>query len=87
MLPGCEAHHLRVKGERGVGMRATDKWALPLTPDEHREIHHSGSRKEKEWFAARGVDCYELSRALWANRERGIEVLYAVLRAHKTEAK
>jgi hypothetical protein len=62
----CQAHHLQVSTERGVGMRATDKWAVPLTPDEHFDLHTLGSRLEREWFGNRGVDDpYAMALALW----------------------
>lgn len=79
----CEAHHLRIKSERGVGLRATDKWAVPLTWDEHLEVHKVGSRKEDGWFKARGIaNVYELASALWFNR--GLpEEMERVIDAHR----
>lgn len=53
----CEPHHLRIAEERGVGMKATDRWCVPLTHEEHMEVHRVGSRKEKQWFKDRGIDC------------------------------
>lgn len=63
----CEAHHLRVSEERGTAMKATDRWAVPLTHDEHKDCHQVGSRLEREWFANRGIfDPYGMARELWA---------------------
>lgn len=88
MLPSCiswgfpvEAHHLKIKDERGVGMRATDRWALPLTRAEHMDLERLGSRREEAWFAARGIACYQLAEALWA-QNHSIEAMYRVLFAH-----
>ena len=64
----CEPHHLRVAQERGVGLKATDRWCVPLTREEHNEVHRLGSRKEEQWFVKRGVACYALAYALWANK-------------------
>jgi hypothetical protein len=64
----CEAHHLRIKDERGVGMKATDRWAVPLTRDEHQRVHEVGSRMEEQWFAERGIDAVALAIALWTLR-------------------
>lgn len=61
----CEAHHLRFGPERGVGMKATDRWAIPLTAIEHRLVHTVGGKVEEAWFAERGVDCYLVANALW----------------------
>ena len=87
-LPSCiswqspvEAHHLRIKQERGVGMRATDKWAVPLTPAEHRSLHRVGSRLESEWFRKRGIDCYGLAASLWSNKH-DLQAMYRVLLVH-----
>jgi hypothetical protein len=58
-----------IKDERGVGMKATDRWVIPLTWDEHAELHTHGSREHDAWFAERGLaDPYELARQLWENR-------------------
>lgn len=78
----CEAHHLRKKDERGVSLKATDKWTVPLTWEEHQEIHRFGSRKEEAWFAERGIDCFELAAALWSNRH-SIEAMERVIEAHR----
>jgi len=63
----CDPHHLRISSERGVGRKSTDRWAVPLTRDEHDEVHKVGSRKEFAWFQDRGIDCYGLASALWTN--------------------
>jgi hypothetical protein len=61
----CDPHHLRIKGERGVGMKATDRWAVPLTRAEHTDVHKVGSKMEMAWFRGRGIDPLQLSAALW----------------------
>lgn len=69
---GCEAHHLcggPAATERGVSRKASDRWAVPLTHEEHMDLHTFGSRLEREWFANRGiVDVYGLADALWNAR-------------------
>lgn len=67
MRTPCDAHHLQVKSERGMGKRASDKWAVPLTRDEHMELHTIGSKRELEWFQSKGLsDPYGLAEGLWA---------------------
>ena len=78
----CDPHHLRIKGERGVGLRATDRWCLPLTREEHMEVHRVGSRREEQWFLDRGVQCHVLARALWNQRQRGLVALEKIIEAH-----
>ncbi len=80
----CEAHHLQVSAARGVGMKATDRWAVPLTHDEHMELHTFGSKREREWFAANHVpDPYSLARGLWAASGDETEMLRAIAK-HRT---
>ena len=61
----CDPHHLRVYEERGVGLKATDKWAIPLTRIEHDQVHTVGAREEVAWFTAKGVNAYRLAELLW----------------------
>jgi hypothetical protein len=73
----CVAHHLRcgpAARERGLGLKATDQWAVPLTAHEHtldRDCVHSVSgRDEQKWFRERGVeDVIALAKALWEARD------------------
>lgn len=63
-----QAHHLKDgTGERGMGMRSTDRWAVPLDASEHEHLERQGSRNEAAWFSARGIaDPLHLATALWA---------------------
>jgi hypothetical protein len=74
LLPCCicgkygpgDPHHLRVAAERGVGRKATDRWAVPMCRTDHEAAHRVGSRVEQSWFAARGIDdVLGLANALW----------------------
>lgn len=71
----CDPHHLRMVAERGVGMRATDRWALPLTRAEHWGVHSIGSSLEVQWFKVRGIYCLALATVLWGAWEDGEESL------------
>lgn len=66
-VPAGEAHHLKSgTGERGAGMRSSDRWAVPVTRDPHERIERAGSRNEgavlKEWGI---TDPLGLANALW----------------------
>jgi hypothetical protein len=80
-LKPCDAHHLRIHNERGVGLRATDRWCVPLTRQEHMEVHRVGSKKEEEWFLARGIACYELANALW-NAKGDLDAMRLIVMTH-----
>jgi hypothetical protein len=81
----CEAHHLRCAGGRGVGLKAEDKWALPLTFQEHVAgvdcVHSVGAKLEFKWFQDRGVNCLDLAVALWTAFPDEAKML-RVLNAH-----
>lgn len=65
-MPGGEAHHMKNTGERGMGLRSTDKWAVPLAHDPHMELEGMGSRNELAWFQKHGIaDPHALADALW----------------------
>lgn len=66
-MPAGEAHHLKVgTGERGAGMRSSDRWAVPVTRDAHEQIERAGSRNEHAVLAQWGItDPLGLARALW----------------------
>ena len=62
-----DPHHLRQHtGERGMNLRATDKFTVPLYHDLHfYSLHKLGSQHEEAWFAERGVNPWDLANALW----------------------
>ena len=88
--PCGEAHHLRSmvgqsgKFTRGLGLKAEDRWALPLAHEPHMESHRVGSLSERQWFLQHGIDPHLLARALWkATGDLGR--MRAVLAAHIAE--
>lgn len=83
-MPAGEAHHLKQgTGERGMAIRSSDRWAVPLCPADHGEVERAGSRNETTWFAGRGItDALELAAALW--RVSGdLPRMIAALMAHR----
>ena len=84
VMPGGEAHHLKTgTGERGMGLRSTDKWAVPLSTLKHAELERLGSRNELAWFKEHGIkEVRALAEALWANTG-DLPKMIAVLMAHK----
>jgi len=82
---GVQAHHLKEgTGERGAGMRSSDRWAVPLCGPEaqdcHGEVERIGAKNEIRWFSRFGIDPHELARGLWAstgNRNQMLAVLLA----------
>jgi hypothetical protein len=81
---GNDPHHLKQNtGERGAGMRSTDKWAVPLCRPHHDEIERIGSRNETRWFADHGVGSpIDLAAALWA-ASPDVAKMTAIVLAHR----
>ena len=76
-----EAHHLlRADRTRGLGRKAADKYAIPLSRKAHRELHANGD--EEAWLASLRVDGRALAAALWrmsGDLEAGLRIVYRSL--------
>jgi ERF superfamily len=59
----CDAHHLRFAQPRGLGLKVSDEFAVPLCRGHHREVHRAGS--EANWWTTTGVDAIGIARKLW----------------------
>lgn len=82
-----EPHHLRsgaARLERGLGLKCTDKWCLPVSRATHNHIEGLGSRNEFQFFDDHGFNPYELADALW-QASPDVDRMAKVLEAH-TEA-
>lgn len=67
IMPAGQAHHLKGTGERGMGLRSTDQWTLPLAHGPHMALESEGSKNELQWFADRGIpDPHAVAQMLWA---------------------
>jgi hypothetical protein len=66
--PAGTVHHLKdtPERERGMSVRSSDKWGVPLCIHDHDAIERAGSRNEVAWFQREaGFDPRELAMALW----------------------
>ena len=88
--PAGTVHHLKQgTGTRGMGMRSTDRYGLPMCmagfssggQNCHGEIEAAGSKNEAAWFAERGIDALDLAAALWSNKH-SLDAMWGVLMAH-----
>lgn len=82
--PPSDPHHLKIKSERGVGLKATDRWTLPMCREHHNEIEKVGTTEAREeaWFLKHGISCFVLARAFW-NAPRRLESYIKVLEGHR----
>ncbi len=82
--PPSDGHHLKI-GEaseyRGIGMRAVDRFLVPLCRFHHDDLESYGSRREYEWWAAyQIIDPVGMANALWDSpktQETGIKIIHA----------
>ena len=56
-------HHLRFAQSRGLGLKVSDEFTVPLCRAHHRELHRTG--KESDWWAKAGLEPISLARKLW----------------------
>ncbi len=59
----CDAHHLRFAQSRGLGLKVSDEFSVPLCRGHHRELHRAGN--EANWWSTKGVDAISAARKLW----------------------
>lgn len=70
-----EAAHVRSGTDGGMGLKPSDRFALPLCKADHREQHQIG---ETAFWGTLGVDPLDLTCRLWTvsgNVEQGIRAI------------
>ena len=58
-----DAHHLRHAQVRGIGLKVSDEFTVPLCRTHHRELHRTGD--EAAWWRNQGQDPLPTAQALW----------------------
>jgi ERF superfamily protein len=59
----ADAHHLRFMQPRGLGLKVSDEFAVPLCRMHHRQVHHAGN--ERAWWQMIAIDPTKIARRLW----------------------
>jgi ERF superfamily len=59
----CDAHHLRFAQTRGLGLKVSDEFTVPLCRGHHRELHRAGN--EPNWWKARAINPMDAAHRLW----------------------
>jgi len=63
------AHHVRHAQPRGLALKVSDEFTVPLCAIHHDEIHRT--TREREWWQQRKIDPLALAAVLWReSRER-----------------
>jgi DNA recombination protein Rad52 len=57
------AHHLRHAQSRGVSLKVSDEFTVPLCAIHHNDVHRMGN--EETWWRERKVDPLGIARSLW----------------------
>ncbi len=64
----ADAHHLRFTQRRGMGLKVSDEFTVPLCRVHHRDLHSCGN--EIAWWKKRSIDPVAMSQALWDSTRR-----------------
>jgi hypothetical protein len=66
----AHAHHIRYAQAKGVALKVSDEFTVPLCAIHHRENHATSD--ERRWWQERKIDPLAAARSLW-RESRGIE--------------
>jgi hypothetical protein len=61
----ADAHHLRFAQPRGMGLKVSDEFTVPLCRAHHRDNHRFGD--EQAWWSKLSIDPLTVSRQLWVS--------------------
>jgi ERF superfamily len=64
----ADAHHLRFTQPRGMGLKVSDEFTVPLCRAHHRDNHNYGD--EVAWWERRAIDPVAIARMLWISTRR-----------------
>ncbi len=59
----ADAHHLRFMQPRGLSLKSSDEYTVPLCRIHHRQLHQDGN--EADWWIAMEIDPVPIARGLW----------------------
>jgi hypothetical protein len=58
-----QAHHVRYAQPKGLGLKVSDEFVVPLCAIHHTENHATGN--ERRWWEERKIDPLSIASALW----------------------
>ena len=61
-------HHVRYAQSRGIGLKVSDEFVIPLCAIHHGQLHET--TKEREWWQERKIDPLMIAAALWRDSQR-----------------
>jgi hypothetical protein len=64
----AHAHHIRFAQAKGVGLKVSDEFTVPLCATHHSENHRTGS--ETKWWEAYKIEPLSIAHELWAKSQQ-----------------
>jgi hypothetical protein len=58
-----DPHHLRFAQLRGIGLKVSDEFTVPLCRGHHRQLHQAGN--EVTWWENLQIDALAIAKDLW----------------------
>jgi hypothetical protein len=74
------AHHVRYAQSRGLSLKVSDEFTVPLCAIHHHHVHTTG--QEREWWQERNIDPLIIASRLW---QQSREQYPAARKAHLAE--
>jgi DNA recombination protein Rad52 len=87
------AHHVRHAQRRGLGIKVSDEFTVPLCATHHQQLHNT--TKEREWWQERKIDPLIVAGMLWRESQArspdsaqaaGKEPIHSLPQASSTES-
>src|SRR5207248_3043103 len=63
-----DPHHLRFAQNRGLALKVSDEFTIPLCRAHHRELHRAGT--ELIWWSKIGIEPLAFAQELWSPTHR-----------------
>jgi hypothetical protein len=60
------AHHVRYAQSKGLSLKVSDEFTVPLCATHHQHIHTTGN--ERGWWQERNIDPLKIANTLWQQR-------------------
>jgi hypothetical protein len=69
-----DPHHLRFAQRRGLGLKVSDEFTVPLCRTHHRQLHQAGN--EMQWWRTidSKIDPLKVANALWKQSRNGAQI-------------
>ena len=76
------AHHVRYAQPRGLGLKGSDEFTVPLCATHHHHLHET--TQEREWWLERKIDPLIIAQALWQQSQRRLPDLALAISSPNT---